>query len=269
MYRRWSNFRKELKVINKSLANSKEGIAMLVIICLALMLTPIAFKKWIGSICYLDVFLIYSMDRRLIIVPFAILAIMFFLKNDFNQNNVIRYKSIRTIWINTVKKICLISLYVAVITVLIAGVCGKFMSDCDFNWNKPFTFFWSTTNGKTIESVSYPIVVLILFTSIFFTVLICGLVYFLMYWLTGSSILGVVTVLAICVFGYSEENLFHKYISADTEVWLNNIDWSAQILLPIGICTLIIMAGYLLVKNKQFGIERDKKWIKLIKNQIQ
>ncbi len=268
MYRRWKNSREEIKVINKSLMNNKEGIAMMVIVWLALILMPMLYKNWLGSVCYMDVFAMYSMEKKLVIIPFATLAMMFFIKNDFNQNSVIRHKSIRKVWLSTVKKLSLISFYFSILTVSMAGICGKFMADCDFNWHKPFTYFWMTTERQTVDSVSYPMVVLILFTSIFFSVLICGLVYFLIYWLTGVHIFGVLAVMTICVFN-SSESIFHKLISADTIIWLHDVNWSGQILLPLGICILIIGAGCLLVKNKQFGIERDIKWMKLIKKQAQ
>ncbi|MFQ9933572.1 MAG: hypothetical protein ACLRVQ_03980 [Lachnospiraceae bacterium] len=260
MHRRWENCREEIKSINKAILKNSEGVFMAVMLMTALVAVTMLYKRWLCDICYVDVFAIYSYERQRVIIPFAVMAVMFFIKNDFSRNRIVRYTKVRSVWLATVRKISVISIYLTGVITVTAGLCGKLFSYCEFNWNQPYTYFWQMTGGSVVESVFYPLILLVFFISMFFSICICAVGEYLMFWLTGSHIAGILAVLAICLTS-EETGIFHKYFSADFTIWTDNINWFKQLVVPMVILALLVFAGWLFVKNKEFGVKKKRRLI--------
>lgn len=208
-----------------------------------------------ATMCYLDAFAITSRFSYTVLIPFSVFLSIVLIKDDFNAMFLLKYKKLRKIWMITVYKLGLLSFYMSLCITVLTGLAGKLFGKSFFNWDSGDSFLQLWVGG-TMESISYPIFIIVFFTSIFFTIWIMSLAAFWFYWVFHSYALGYGIVV---LFGYLDEHLFgwtkpvlHNRVSADYQIWTQKINYFEQILLPIIILTIIILSGFFLVKRRDF-----------------
>lgn len=245
--------------IHKSIFREREGKLIFCIWLLVSTFFVMSFKKNYQGIpmCYVDVFALLSKYKQEVMLPFIGLSILFFIKHDFACNIVLRQRNVRTIWLHEVLKLFVLSVYVSLAVLIWSGILAKFFSDCTYNWNEYNSYFTYFTQGEILNRLSYPLFLLIYVVSNIFVIFVAGIIILLCYWLTGTYTWGFLFIAAYWSF-MPESDLFHQYCTADFKIWTQEINWCEQLLYPILFSFLLIFAGFVLVKNKEFGLTKNR-----------
>lgn len=245
--------------VHKSISRDREGKLIFCIWFLISALFMVCIRhNYSGlTMCYVDAFSLISTYKQEVILPFVSLSILFFIKNDFSCNVVLRRKSVRRIWLCEVLKIFVLSVYFSLIILVWTGGLAKVFSACTYNWNEYNSYFTCFTQGEVLERLSYPLFILLYVISNMFVIFAAGMIILLCYWLTGSYIWGYLFVATYWSFK-PETDFFDKYCTAGFKVWLKEINWTGQLLYPALFILILVFAGYVLVKNKEFGIIKSR-----------
>lgn len=240
--------------VNKSIWKDRDAILIFCIWFLVSTLFVMFYKRWLFDICYADVFALLSKFKDEIILPFTTLAIIFFIKNDFSMQLIVLQSRVRNVWMRETFKIALLSVYFSAVITVFAGILGKMFSCCRFNWNKEYSYFAYYTKGKTLETLHYPTLFLVFFLSTALTVFMAGMLVLLSYWLFHTYMIGFCFVAAYWSFR-PDSDIFFQYCTADFNIWLNPVDWVSQLLYPLVAIGAAVVMGYILIRNREFGIE--------------
>lgn len=209
------------------------------------------------TMCYVDVFALLSSYKQEVILPFVSLSIIFFIKNDFSCNVVLRRKNVRGIWLFEVLKIFVLSMYFSLMILLWTGVLAKVFSVCTYNWNEYNSYFTYFVEGKVLERLSYPLFILIYVVSNMFVIFAAGMIILLCYWLTDTYTWGYLFVSTYWSFK-PEPDLMDTYCTAGFKIWMKEINWMGQLLYPALFILILVLAGYVFVKNKEFGMIKGR-----------
>lgn len=246
-----------IRWIHKSILREKEGKLIFCIWFLVSTFFIMTFKLNYPGVpmCYVDVFALISKYKQEAILPFVSLSVIFFIKHDFSCNVVLRQKSVRTVWLHEALKLFILSIYMSLVVLVWTGVLAKFFSECAYSWDTYNSHFAMITGGEVLNKLSYPLFLLVYFISNVFLIYVSSLIILLCYWLFGTYIWGYLFV-ATYWFFMTEADLFDQYCTAEFSVWLKAIKWHEQLLYPVLLSLVLIFAGFILVKNKEFGLKK-------------
>ena len=168
----------------------------LIIFCI-LLIFSMSLKNQNGVVSYYDLILCcttYAYITIYLVIPYIFISRY---KNVFNNNYLIRFKSIDRIWLSGCKKIVYWSLEVVAYVFISLRIISFIVADSFCNWKDDDGIFVSYTQYTlkiipTIKEILIPAIIIV-----FLNVLLIEFIVYISYWYTGYYWMGYVLVIVV------------------------------------------------------------------------
>lgn len=192
--------------------------------------------------------------KSIYIVPVYLLSMIAGIRYDMRSNRVIRYKSMKNVWLEQVYRNVLVNL---VLSAMITGgivFIGCRMTDILVNFRDKSSLFSLKNNGMTVENTPFLLVVLVFWVGLFLYLELLGGMFLLLRWNFSST---VIVYLIVCIWNLVDLYIFKRAfifgVGMEYGRWSNG---DFRFLSSIIILLLIHVAGVNIAKRKELPNEK-------------
>ena len=192
------------------------------------------------------------------IVPAALYLLMHLLKYDFTAPFLIHWSSKQDLFLRQAVKTVLLAVLVA----LYYSLCQwavSWVAPVGMNWDQPGSIYVYQV-GTLGAAVPQWRLMLVLFGSIFFSVLAMGLCYLALRWITGRDLTGVLFAIVIAAFEMVGTPLLYNFLFVGYAAWRPGIPAPERgFLVGLLWAAVAMLVGYLASGRKDFLGEQQQQ----------
>ena len=174
------------------------------------------------------------------------------IKNDFDENFVLRFRSKRRIWKMQLWKAGIYALLFSLYYTLCTLVFGSLYSQSFINWGHEASAYY--VELKIVNSfVSFSQVALTFFIACALSLFCASLLFLLLLWLPGGHILSWIVMLCFLCWDsfFTQYALFAERVSIEYSNWAANDLWQGFLVETV-LIILFSVAGFVTSQKKEF-----------------
>ncbi len=174
------------------------------------------------------------------------------IKNDFDENFVLRFRSKRWIWKMQVWKAGIYALLFSLYYTLCTLLFGSLYSASFINWGREASAYY-TELKKVNVSVSFSQVLLAFFIACALSLFCASLLFLLLLWLPGGHILSWIVMLCLLCWDsfFPQYALFAERVSIEYSNWAANDLWQGFLVEAV-LVILFSAIGFFTAQKKEF-----------------